>query len=89
MGFNAGAVLINQVGYGVIGDTMSEMATTNDMKTTKEIMSSMSEDDKKALKGWYFFDWANQAYALTVMTVIAPALMACLLYTSPSPRDRG
>ncbi|MBJ14010.1 MAG: hypothetical protein CMB70_01385 [Euryarchaeota archaeon] len=82
MGFNAGAVLINQVGYGVVGDTMSEMATANDMKTTKEIMSSMSDDDKKALKGWYFFDWANQAYALTVMTVIAPALMAALYNTA-------
>lgn len=82
MGFNEGAVLINQVGYGVVGDTMSEMATANDMKTTKEIMSSMSDDDKKALKGWYFFDWANQAYALTVMTVIAPALMAALYNTA-------
>ncbi len=61
---------------------MSEMATTSDMKTTKEIMSSMSDDDKKSLKGWYFYDWANQAYALTVMTVIAPALMAALYNTA-------
>ena len=57
---------------------MSEMATFDDKRTTKEIMSAMTDDDKKALKGWYFFDWANQAYALTVMTVIAPALMAAL-----------
>ncbi|MBM54131.1 MAG: hypothetical protein CMB36_03780 [Euryarchaeota archaeon] len=82
MEFHAGAVFINQVEYGVVRDTMSEMATTNDMKTTKEIMSSMSEDDKKAIKGWYFYDWANQAYALTVMTVIAPALMAALYNTA-------
>lgn len=54
------------------------MATVDDKRTTKEIMSAMNDDDKKALKGWYFFDWANQAYALTVMTVIAPALMAAL-----------
>ena len=54
------------------------MATVEDKRTTKEIMSAMTDDDKKALKGWYFFDWANQAYALTVMTVIAPALMAAL-----------
>ena len=54
------------------------MATVDDKRTTKEIMSAMTDDDKKALKGWYFFDWANQAYALTVMTVIAPALMAAL-----------
>ncbi|MDG1548820.1 MAG: MFS transporter, partial [Candidatus Poseidoniaceae archaeon] len=39
-------------------------------------------DEEKALKGWYFFDWANQAYALTVMTVIAPALMAALYNTA-------
>ena len=57
---------------------MSEIATVEDKRTTKEIMSAMTDDDKKALKGWYFFDWANQAYALTVMTVIAPALMAAL-----------
>ena len=57
---------------------MSEMAIADDMKTAKDIMSSISDDDQKAIKGWYFFDWANQAYALTVMTVIAPALMANL-----------
>lgn len=61
---------------------MSENANSGDMKTTKEIMNSMSDDDKKALKGWYFYDWANQAYALTVMTVIAPALMAALYNTA-------
>ncbi len=61
---------------------MTEMATEEDMRTTKEIMSSMSDENKKALKGWYFYDWANQAYALTVMTVIAPALMASLYNTA-------
>ncbi len=61
---------------------MSEMATSEDMRTTKEIMTSLSDDDKKSLKSWYFFDWANQAYALTVMTVIAPQLMAALYNTA-------
>ena len=61
---------------------MSEMATSEDMRTTKEIMKSQSDDDKKSLKSWYFFDWANQAYALTVMTVIAPQLMAALYNTA-------
>ena len=61
---------------------MSETANPTEARTTKEIMSSMSVDDKKALKGWYFYDWANQAYALTVMTVIAPALMAALYNTA-------
>ena len=41
-------------------------------------VAEKTEANEKAVKGWYFFDWANQAYALTVMTVIAPALMANL-----------
>ncbi|MDE0574681.1 MAG: MFS transporter [Candidatus Poseidoniales archaeon] len=55
---------------------MSETAV--EVKTDTEIVPEISADDNKALKGWYFFDWANQAYALTVMTVIAPALMSNL-----------
>jgi len=54
------------------------MATVDEMRTAQDIISSKSDDEQKAIKGWYFFDWANQAYALTVMTVIAPALMANL-----------
>ncbi|MBL6732476.1 MAG: MFS transporter [Candidatus Poseidoniaceae archaeon] len=50
--------------------------------SAKEILNSMSDDKKKSLKSWYFYDWANQAYALTVMTVIAPALMAALYNTA-------
>ncbi len=61
---------------------MSENASASEIDTetvlSKQNLADMSDDDKKALKGWYFFDWANQAYALTVMTVIAPALMARL-----------
>jgi UMF1 family MFS transporter len=63
---------------------MADMATSESKVngstglSAKELINAMSDDDKKALKGWYFFDWANQAYALTVMTVIAPALMASL-----------
>ena len=47
-------------------------------KLPSPYVEGLSEDDRKAWKGWYFFDWANQAYALTVMTVIAPALMSNL-----------
>ena len=47
-------------------------------KLPSPYVEGLSEDDRNAWKGWYFFDWANQAYALTVMTVIAPALMASL-----------
>jgi len=59
-----------------MGDTVTSNSADADIVGT--IISEMPEDDEKALKGWYFFDWANQAYALTVMTVIAPALMSNL-----------
>ena len=65
---------------------MSEVATVTEDEfaglSAKETINAMGEDKKKALKSWYFFDWANQAYALTVMTVIAPALMAALYNTA-------
>ena len=65
---------------------MSEIVTATDDEfaglSAKETINAMGEDKKKALKSWYFFDWANQAYALTVMTVIAPALMAALYNTA-------
>jgi UMF1 family MFS transporter len=55
-----------------------ESVSASDSNLVKELIDSMPDEDKRSLKGWYFFDWANQAYALTVMTVIAPALMANL-----------
>ena len=60
--------------------SMSEVgtATASETFSVDVAMKNMSDTDKKSLKSWYFFDWANQAYALTVMTVIAPALMASL-----------
>ena len=65
---------------------MSEVATATDDEfaglSAKETINAMSDEKRKALKSWYFFDWANQAYALTVMTVIAPALMAALYNTA-------
>ena len=47
---------------------MSEVSSNNENNSdiVKKIMSEMPADKKKSLKGWYFFDWANQAYALTV-----------------------
>ena len=53
------------------------MSTLMD-KLPSPYVEGLSEEDRNAWKGWYFFDWANQAYALTVMTVIAPALMSNL-----------
>ena len=61
---------------------MAGEAVVVDNSSAREIINSMSDDKKKALKSWYFYDWANQAYALTVMTVIAPALMAALYNTA-------
>ena len=59
---------------------MSELgtATTTETFSVDAAMENMSETDKKSLNSWYFFDWANQAYALTVMTVIAPQVMSGL-----------
>ena len=42
------------------------------------LLDSMSPEQRKGIQGWYWYDWANQAYALTVMTVIAPQVMASL-----------
>jgi len=54
-------------------------ATTNaDPELVKQLLDEMSPEDKKALQGWYWYDWANQAWALTVLTVIVPAYMTSL-----------
>ena len=49
----------------------------------ERLLSEMDPESKKSLKSWYWFDWANQAFALTVITVVVPTLLSnCLLYTS-------
>ena len=58
--------------------TGGETATAEVPYSVDAAIAAMPEADKKALQGWYWYDWGNQAYALTVMTVIAPALMANL-----------
>lgn len=60
------------------GMTATETASQDSTFSVDASLKAMPEADKKALRGWYWYDWANQAYALTVMTVIAPALMASL-----------
>ena len=59
---------------------MSEVGTATATETfsVDAAMENMSDADKKSLKSWYFFDWANQAYALTVMTVIAPQVLSLI-----------
>ena len=59
-----------------MADTANASMSESAEMSAKETINSMTDGKKKALKSWYFYDWANQAYALTVMTVIAPALMA-------------
>ncbi len=46
--------------------------------SVKETINKMAPEEKRALRGWYLYDWANQAFAFTVMVVIAPALMGSL-----------
>ena len=58
--------------------TASQTANQDEPFSVEAALKAMPEADKKALQGWYWYDWGNQAYALTVMTVIAPALMANL-----------
>jgi len=41
-----------------------------------QLLREMDPDSKKALQGWYWFDWANQAFALTVITVVVPTLLS-------------
>tara|TARA_B100001245_G_scaffold51497_1_gene34279 strand:- start:3 stop:1835 length:1833 start_codon:yes stop_codon:yes gene_type:complete len=42
----------------------------------RKIIDEMDPDSKKALNSWYWYDWANQAFALTVITVVVPALLS-------------
>ena len=67
----AGCVVIDRNGFAKYMTALAE-------KMPSPYVEGLSEDEKNSWKGWYFFDWANQAYALTVMTVIAPALMSNL-----------
>ncbi len=38
-------------------------------------IDGMSKDRNRALKSWYWYDWANQAFALTVGTVLGGQLI--------------
>jgi len=56
------------------GNSKSEMVDN--------LLDKMSEDDKKSLKSWYWYDWANQAFALTVLTVVVPTLLSSMFNLS-------
>ena len=39
-------------------------------------IEGMDVEKNKALRSWYWYDWANQAFALTVLTVLVPQLLS-------------
>ena len=45
-------------------------------ETVDRLLDEMDPADKKSLQSWYWFDWANQAFALTVITVVVPTLLS-------------
>ncbi len=45
-------------------------------------IDGMSEERNKSLKSWYWYDWANQAFALTVLTVLVPQLLSSMFELS-------
>ncbi|MBR79309.1 MAG: hypothetical protein CMA88_00770 [Euryarchaeota archaeon] len=45
-------------------------------------IDGMSENRNKSLKSWYWYDWANQAFALTVLTVLVPQLLSSMFELS-------
>jgi UMF1 family MFS transporter len=45
-------------------------------------IEGMSNESNKALKSWYWYDWANQAFALTVLTVLVPQLLSSMFELS-------
>jgi len=47
-----------------------------------EIVDGMDEHSKRALKSWYLYDWANQAFSLTVVTVLVPQLLSSMFELS-------
>ena len=40
-----------------------------------------NEQERDALQGWYWYDWANQTFALTVLTVVVPAFIWPIIYS--------
>jgi len=51
-------------------------------ENVSEIIEGMDESSKRALKGWYLYDWANQAFSLTVVTVLVPQLLSSMFELS-------
>ena len=45
-------------------------------------IEGMDVEKNKALRSWYWYDWANQAFALTVLTVLVPQLLSSMFELS-------
>jgi UMF1 family MFS transporter len=45
-------------------------------------IEGMGAEENKALRSWYWYDWANQAFALTVLTVLVPQLLSSMFELS-------
>ena len=45
-------------------------------------IEGMGVEENKALRSWYWYDWANQAFALTVLTVLVPQLLSSMFELS-------
>ena len=45
-------------------------------------IEGMDVEKNKALRSWYWYDWANQAFDLTVLTVLVPQLLSSMFELS-------
>ncbi|MDG1540840.1 MAG: MFS transporter [Candidatus Thalassarchaeaceae archaeon] len=45
-------------------------------------IEGMGDEENRALRSWYWYDWANQAFALTVLTVLVPQLLSSMFELS-------
>ena len=76
-----GLACLKLVEVNRIFETLSFLS--NDMGVLSASVSvAKNEQEREALQGWYWYDWANQAFALTVLTVVVPALTASMYNTA-------
>ena len=38
-------------------------------------LKDLSDSDRKSIKSWYYYDWANSAHSTSVMVAIAPVIL--------------
>ena len=60
---------------------MTDVDTSSASEASPSVLDqlkAMPEDQQRALKGWYWYDFANQAFALTILAAVLPAYLAAL-----------